>query len=328
MSEFVYCLNTSTIRPTPLLEKIEIAGKAGYAAIEPWNDEIDAYLEQGGTLAELKRALADAGLKVVSMIALAWVDHVRGGRARAGSRRLPAPDGPGRRAGKPLHRRQPAPGSRGPGPRHRPVRRAARDRQAGSASCPRWSFWASSMASRTSPAPGRSRRGPAIRKATVVADVFHMIRGGGSVDDLLTLEGDRLACFHINDLPAEPDPLTQKDEDRVMVGDGIADLPRVIANLRTIGYRGPLSLELFNRGCGSRTRSRWSRGGSSGFERWSRGEASSGLDRVNASAEGLLSIWRGCRVLSDLTHDLGGAVEHHLELADDRDELPAFARHV
>ena len=32
-----------------------------------------------------------------------------------------------------------------------------------------------------------------------------------------------------------------------MVGEGIADLPRVIANLRTIGYHGPLSLELFNR---------------------------------------------------------------------------------
>ena len=50
MSDFVYCLNTSTIRPTPLLEKIEIAGKAGYSAIEPWNDEITAYLEQGGRL--------------------------------------------------------------------------------------------------------------------------------------------------------------------------------------------------------------------------------------------------------------------------------------
>ena len=84
-------------------------------------------------------------------------------------------------------------------------------------------------------------------RATVVADVFHMIRGGGSVDDLLQLTGDRLANFHINDVPAQPDPLTQKDEDRVMVGEGIADLPRVIANLRTIGYRGPLSLELFNR---------------------------------------------------------------------------------
>ena len=74
MSEFIYCLNTSTIRPTPLLEKIEIAGKAGYEAIEPWNDEITAYLERGGKLAELKRAIADAGLKVVSMIALhGWI---------------------------------------------------------------------------------------------------------------------------------------------------------------------------------------------------------------------------------------------------------------
>ena len=32
-----------------------------------------------------------------------------------------------------------------------------------------------------------------------------------------------------------------------MLGEGIADLPRVIANLRSIGYRGPISLELFNR---------------------------------------------------------------------------------
>ena len=84
-------------------------------------------------------------------------------------------------------------------------------------------------------------------QATVVADVFHMIRGGGSVDDLLQIPGDRLANFHINDVPATPDPLTQTDYDRVMVGEGIADLPRVIANLRTIGYKGPLSLELFNR---------------------------------------------------------------------------------
>ena len=56
MSEFTYCLNTSTIRPTPLLTKIDIAGKAGYQAIEPWNDEITAYLEQGGSLGELKGA--------------------------------------------------------------------------------------------------------------------------------------------------------------------------------------------------------------------------------------------------------------------------------
>src|SRR5271166_4568198 len=74
MSDFVYCLNTSTIRPTPLLEKIRVARLAGYKAIEPWNDEIDEYLSQGGSIAELKKALSDAGLKVVSVIALhSWV---------------------------------------------------------------------------------------------------------------------------------------------------------------------------------------------------------------------------------------------------------------
>ena len=63
MSDFVYCLNTSTIRPTPLLEKIRVAGTAGYQAIEPWNDEIDDYFKQGGTIAELRKAMGDAGLR-------------------------------------------------------------------------------------------------------------------------------------------------------------------------------------------------------------------------------------------------------------------------
>src|SRR5262245_30078686 len=74
MSEFLFCLNTSTIRPTPLLQKIEIAAKAGYSAIEPCNDEITAYLEEGGTLAELNDAIAGAGLRVLSVIALhGWI---------------------------------------------------------------------------------------------------------------------------------------------------------------------------------------------------------------------------------------------------------------
>src|SRR5579885_3486184 len=74
MSEFSYCLNTSTIRPTPLLEKVRISGEAGFSAIEPWNDEITAYLERGGSLPELRRALGDAGLRVASVIALhGWI---------------------------------------------------------------------------------------------------------------------------------------------------------------------------------------------------------------------------------------------------------------
>jgi 2-keto-myo-inositol isomerase len=247
MSEFTYCLNTSTIRPTPLLTKIEIAGKAGYQALEPWNDEITAYLEQGGSVAELKSALAGAGLKVKSVIALhGWI-------TAEGAEYERVLDDCRRRMAQAAELESPyivaSPPQEVVDIGH------ARDRFAelfalGSklGVLPSMEFLGFVAGIKNVASAWAIASGVADPRATVVADVFHMIRGGGSVDDLLTLSGARLACFHINDLPADPDPLTQKDEDRVMMGEGIADLPRVIANLRAIGYRGPLSVELFNRG--------------------------------------------------------------------------------
>jgi sugar phosphate isomerase/epimerase len=246
VSEFTYCLNTSTIRPTPLLDKIRLASASGYSALEPWNDEVDEYLAAGGTINELRKALSDAGLKVVSMIALhGWVT------AEGEARRAVLDD---------CRRRMDQAAALGspyivasPPREVVPLDLAAArfgellrlGREAGVT--PSMEFLGfvdgvHTLATAWAIASGSGQPG-----ATVVADVFHLIRGGGVVDDLLTIRGDQLACFHINDLPAVPDPRTQTDADRVMVGDGIADLPRVIANLHAIGYRGPLSLELFNR---------------------------------------------------------------------------------
>ena len=59
MSQFTLALNTSTIRPASLMDKIRIAGKTGYEAIELWNDDLTAYEEQNGSLADVKRALDD-----------------------------------------------------------------------------------------------------------------------------------------------------------------------------------------------------------------------------------------------------------------------------
>jgi 2-keto-myo-inositol isomerase len=247
MSEFLFCLNTSTIRPTPLWEKIRVAGQAGYAAIEPWNDEITAYLEQGGTLPELKRAIAGAGLRVVSVIALhGWITaegvEYQGVLEDCRRRMAQAAE-----LGSPYIVASP--------PQqvvdvHRASARFGELLKIGAeiGVLPSMEFLGFVEGVKDVSTAWAIAAGTGDPRATVVADVFHMIRGGGNVDDLLQLPGDRLACFHINDLPPEPDPLTQKDQDRVMVGEGIADLPRVIANLRTIGYHGPISLELFNRG--------------------------------------------------------------------------------
>ena len=35
-----FCLNTSTIKPQPLIRKIELAGQAGYDGIELWVNDV------------------------------------------------------------------------------------------------------------------------------------------------------------------------------------------------------------------------------------------------------------------------------------------------
>ncbi len=246
MPAFTYCLNTSTIRPTPLLKKIEVASRAGYSAIEPWNVEIDEYLAQGGSIPELRRALDGAGLKVVSMIALGdWI-------TTEGEAHTRALDECKRRMAQAAELGSP---SIVASPPHEVVDLAHAGKRftelfaigESMGVAPSMEFLGFVAGVHTLDQAWTIASATGHPRATIVADVFHLIRGGGKVDDLLRIQGSQLSIFHINDLPPVPDPLAQRDEDRVMVGEGIAPLPRVIANLRTIGYSGPISLELFNR---------------------------------------------------------------------------------
>ena len=50
----------------------------------------------------------------------------------------------------------------------------------------------------------------------------------------------------MNDYPADPPRETIKDADRVYPGDGIAPLTQTLQGLFATGFRGTLSLELFN----------------------------------------------------------------------------------
>jgi 2-keto-myo-inositol isomerase len=246
MSSFLYCLNSSTIRPTPLLDKIRIASRVGYAAIEPWNDEITDYLQRGGTLTDLRKAVDDAGLKVVSVIALhSWVTAEKDASRQVLDecrRRMDQAVS----LGSPYIVASPPPGVTNlahASARYAELLRIGRELGVK----PSMEFLGFVDGIRNMSSAWAIAAGTNDPDATVVADVFHMMRGGGTADDLLMISGDRMAIFHINDLPASPPPTTQTDFDRVMVGEGIADLPRVIQNLRTIGYSGPLSLELFNK---------------------------------------------------------------------------------
>jgi hypothetical protein len=56
-----YCLNTSTIRGAGLSieRELEVAAEAGFQAVEPWIEEIEQYMNGGGTLRELRRRIDD-----------------------------------------------------------------------------------------------------------------------------------------------------------------------------------------------------------------------------------------------------------------------------
>ena len=53
---------------------------------------------------------------------------------------------------------------------------------------------------------------------------------------------------HLNDMPDKPADLTHRDADRVLPGEGLLDLPGIIAALERGGYDGYFSIELFNEG--------------------------------------------------------------------------------
>jgi sugar phosphate isomerase/epimerase len=84
-------------------------------------------------------------------------------------------------------------------------------------------------------------------KACVLADVYHLYKGGSGFGGLRFLNGSALHVLHFNDYPADPPRASITDAQRVYPGDGVAPLKEVVRDLRHIGFRGVLSLELFNR---------------------------------------------------------------------------------
>lgn len=247
MPRRVYCLNTSTIRPVPLPDKLRIAAEVGYDAIEPWSDEIAEHIESGGRLSDLRKAIDDGGLRVASMIAL-------GGWADAPEADLPAVrDACLRRIEHCAALGCPTIVASPPGEvvdLELAARRFALLADWGRpfGVRPSMEFLGFVAGVRNLASAWAIAVGSGVPDPTIVPDVYHLLRGGGTLDDLLQLDGSRYAIMHWNDLPASPPPAEQADADRVLPGEGVVDLARVARNLDSVGYSGPISLELFNPG--------------------------------------------------------------------------------
>jgi sugar phosphate isomerase/epimerase len=249
---FGYCLNTSTIRGQNLsiVAEAEIAAKAGYRGIEPWVRELDEYVKNGGSLNDLGRQLRALGLSVESVIGFfEWAvdDESRRKKGLDEAKRnmeLLREIGGSRLAAPPVGLTDRADFD--------PKRLAERYRvllELGDTFgvVPQAEVWGFSKTLGTLAEAAHVAIAADNPKACILADVYHLYKGGSGFGGLRLLSGDSIHVFHMNDYPADPPRSTITDADRVYPGDGIAPLATLFRDLRAIGFRGMLSIELFNR---------------------------------------------------------------------------------
>ncbi len=85
------------------------------------------------------------------------------------------------------------------------------------------------------------------KEACILADVYHLYKGGSGFNGINLLNGSAMHVLHMNDYPADPPRAAITDAHRLYPGEGVAPLKTFLRDLRNIGFRGVLSLELFNK---------------------------------------------------------------------------------
>jgi len=248
---FQFCLNTSTIRgqKLSLVAEIDIAAKAGYNAIEPWIGEIDQYRKTGGDLKDLRKRINDAGLVVADAIGFAeWIvdDDTRRKKGLEEAKRcmdLVQQLGGTRLAAPPAGATDQANLNLLAAADRYYALAELGDRMAVTPLVEVWGFSKSLSRFGETVLVAMESQHP---KASLLPDIYHLFKGGSGFTGLAKVRGEAIGIFHMNDYPAKLDRATIKDADRVYPGDGVAPLVMVLRLLRAIGYRGMLSLELFN----------------------------------------------------------------------------------
>ena len=249
---FRYCLNTSTIRGQKLgiEQEIEIAGKAGYDAMEPWFDGLNGFVEGGGALKDLRKRIEDHGMTIESAIGFApWIVNDVAKRkagleqakremdmlAQIGGKRMAAPPA-GAPGDDPIELQAAA-------ERYRTLIELGESMGV----IPQIEMWGGH------PIIGRISTALSIAvecahpKACFLGDVYHTYKGGCPFEGLKIMGPQAMQTFHFNDYPADPPRETINDSHRVYPGDGIAPLDTILQGFVEVGAYPVLSLEVFNR---------------------------------------------------------------------------------
>lgn len=249
---FTYCLNTSTIRKQNLglMGELDITAKAGYDGIEIWVNTLQQFVKHGGNPSDVKRKANDLGITIESAIGFPkWIvdDEVVRGEAmeqakiemdllaRAGCLRMAAPpigatESPGLNLNKAAER-------------YYELLKLGDD----TGVLPQLELWGFSASLHLLGEVLYVAAECGHPKACILADVYHLYKGGSDFNGLKLINGTSMHMFHMNDYPADFPQKTIADKDRIYPGDGVAPLNQILKDLNDKKSPIVLSLELFNR---------------------------------------------------------------------------------
>ena len=246
-SPWPICLDTATIRPASLKEKVSIAAEAGYDGIEPWDSELEEFEKNGGNLKALGAEIKKLGLKVPSVIGL-W-NAIPGTMPefqlslKETRRRMRMAHDIG------AEHIQTIPNTLPENYNQKWVAERYRDIiEIGMKEFnikPALVFVKYFTIKTLGQAVGVAMDAN-HPNALVIPDVYHMYISGGGFEGLKMLKGDAIAIFQFNDAPNTPAFKDLKDEHRVYPGDGILPLTSIFKDLKATGYKGFISLEMYN----------------------------------------------------------------------------------
>ncbi len=249
---FRFALNAATIRgqKLDLPHQLRAAAAAGYDGYEPWTSDLLALRDGGGSLKDLRKECEDRRLRIVSAIGFAkWIvdddtERAKGveqlkremaALAEIGGTHIAAPPAGANKPDVKLDLDRVA-------ERYRAILEIGR----GIGITPQIETWGSSAnLSRLSEA-AYVAAAAGHPDACVLADAYHMYKGGSAPAALRLFGRSAVHCFHMNDYPAQPPRDAIKDSDRIWPGDGIAPLREILGALASIGGNIWLSLEVFN----------------------------------------------------------------------------------
>ena len=242
---FTFCLNTSTIKPQSLLEKISLTAQAGFKGVELWINDIYEFIGQGGEVSDVEKSIADHGLIVPCMIAMRQWGEAEGleynlaleeaKRRMELAARLKSPYIVATPPRDPCDLRQIA-------TRYKDLLDLGR--QVGVKPTFEYiGFFQSASKLSHAWEVVQAANDP---DGTIILDSFHNWNSHSSLADLEAIPLERISHFHIDDADPNKPAGTQMDPDRVMLGEGKIDLKAEIEVLRKKGYEGTVSLELFN----------------------------------------------------------------------------------